>query len=135
MSHGGHLPLPVSAAGAGVEGWREGPPKGERSGGVEGGGQGGGLALPRGVLDAGEAAVSRHACLICAMLHQVGVAGLLEAASLLLAEGYRPDRTLYFAFGHDEEVGGEDGAGTLGGGAPLNDLRGLSLFLDPGPPV
>lgn len=36
--------------------------------------------------------------------------GLLEAAESLLAEGYRPARTIYLALGHDEEVGGKDGA-------------------------
>lgn len=38
------------------------------------------------------------------------VVGLLEAATLLLEEGFEPERTIYFAFGHDEEVGGEFGA-------------------------
>lgn len=38
------------------------------------------------------------------------VVGLLEAATLLLEEGFQPERTIYFAFGHDEEVGGEFGA-------------------------
>lgn len=32
--------------------------------------------------------------------------GALEAAEALLAEGYRPRRSILFAFGHDEEVGG-----------------------------
>eukprot|EP00775_Hariotina_reticulata_P006875 gene6876-7091_t len=36
---------------------------------------------------------------------KVGVICLLEAAAALLAEGYKPLRTLLFAFGHDEEVG------------------------------
>lgn len=36
--------------------------------------------------------------------------GLLEAAETLLAAGFTPKRTVYFAFGHDEEVGGELGA-------------------------
>ena len=34
----------------------------------------------------------------------------LEAAERLLAEGYAPERDVYFAFGHDEEVGGLEGA-------------------------
>ncbi len=38
------------------------------------------------------------------------VIGILEAVQLLLQENYRPDRTLYLAFGHDEEVGGDFGA-------------------------
>lgn len=32
---------------------------------------------------------------------------LLEAAERLLAEGFVPERSIYFGFGHDEEVGGE----------------------------
>ena len=34
----------------------------------------------------------------------------LEAVERLLAEGFKPRRTVYLAFGHDEEVGGEAGA-------------------------
>jgi carboxypeptidase PM20D1 len=44
-----------------------------------------------------------------------GVVGLLEAASALLAEGYSPRRTLMFAFGQDEEVGGDAGAAQIAG--------------------
>ncbi|NLY35781.1 MAG: M20/M25/M40 family metallo-hydrolase [Tissierellia bacterium] len=36
--------------------------------------------------------------------------GLLEALELLLGENFIPCRDLYFAFGHDEEVGGVRGA-------------------------
>lgn len=42
-----------------------------------------------------------------------GVMGLLEAAESLLAEGFVPPRSLVFAFGHDEEVSGRDGAAKL----------------------
>ncbi len=38
-----------------------------------------------------------------AMDNKVGVIGILEAVEELLAEGYEPHRTLYLAFGHDEE--------------------------------
>lgn len=41
---------------------------------------------------------------------KVGVMGLLEAVELSLAEGFVPTRTIYLAFGHDEEVGGRQGA-------------------------
>ncbi|MGH8541104.1 MAG: M20/M25/M40 family metallo-hydrolase, partial [Stenotrophobium sp.] len=34
----------------------------------------------------------------------------MESAERLLAEGFKPKRTIYFAFGHDEEIGGEQGA-------------------------
>lgn len=36
--------------------------------------------------------------------------GILEAVEDLLAAGFRPHRTLYFAFGHDEEISGKEGA-------------------------
>ena len=38
------------------------------------------------------------------------VIGILEAAELLLNEGFQPERTIYFSFGHDEEVSGKYGA-------------------------
>ncbi len=41
---------------------------------------------------------------------KVGVMGLLEAAEQLLAAGFSPTRTVYFAFGHDEEISGRQGA-------------------------
>ena len=34
----------------------------------------------------------------------------LEAVTILLAEGYQPERTVILAYGHDEEIGGLDGA-------------------------
>jgi len=39
-----------------------------------------------------------------------GVMGILEATETLLASDVRPERTMLFAFGCDEEVGGERGA-------------------------
>lgn len=41
------------------------------------------------------------------------VLGLLEAVERLLADGHQPTRTVYLAFGHDEEIGGLDGARQL----------------------
>lgn len=41
---------------------------------------------------------------------KVNVVGLLETAEILLKEGFEPKRTVYFAFGHDEEIGGKEGA-------------------------
>ncbi|GAA0877184.1 M20 family peptidase [Algoriphagus jejuensis] len=38
---------------------------------------------------------------------------LLEGAEMLLKEGFAPVQTIYFAFGHDEEVGGAKGAGKI----------------------
>ncbi len=41
---------------------------------------------------------------------KVGVIGLLEATEMMLQQGLQPERSLYMAFGHNEEVGGADGA-------------------------
>jgi len=41
---------------------------------------------------------------------KVNVLAILEAAEFLLAHGFNPRRTFYFAFGHDEEIGGRNGA-------------------------
>ena len=41
---------------------------------------------------------------------KMGLMGHLEAAEQLLAQGFSPARTLVFAFGHDEEIGGKTGA-------------------------
>ena len=59
------------------------------------------------------------------------VVGLLEAAEMLLHEGFRPARTIYLAFGHDEEVGGAQGARRI---AELLEQRGveLEMVLDEG---
>lgn len=38
---------------------------------------------------------------------------ILESAEKLLSEGYRPERTIYLVFGHDEEIRGKAGAKTI----------------------
>lgn len=53
-----------------------------------------------------------------------GVLSLLEAAEALLAEGFAPKRTVVFAFGHDEEIGGRHGAKNL---AQVMRDRGLQF--------
>lgn len=59
------------------------------------------------------------------------VLGTLEAVELLLNEGFRPTRTVYLAYGHDEEVGGTRGAREL---AAVLKRRGveLEMVLDEG---
>jgi carboxypeptidase PM20D1 len=59
------------------------------------------------------------------------VVGTLEATEMLLREGFRPARTVYLAFGHDEEVGGSGGARAI---AALLRRRGvrLEMVLDEG---
>src|SRR4051812_39346115 len=49
---------------------------------------------------------------------------MLEAAETLAKAGFRPRRTIYFAFGHDEEVSGTRGATAI---AALLKSRGVTL--------
>jgi carboxypeptidase PM20D1 len=42
-----------------------------------------------------------------------GVIGIMAAVERLVRDEVTPDRTVYLAFGHDEEVGGEDGNGEI----------------------
>lgn len=55
---------------------------------------------------------------------KMSVIALCESAELLLAEGFRPRRTILFAFGHDEELGGLEGAAQI---ATLLAARGVRL--------
>lgn len=59
------------------------------------------------------------------------VVGTLEAAEILLGEGFQPARTIYLAYGHDEETGGAGGAQAI---AALLATRGveLEMVLDEG---
>ncbi|MDG1312345.1 MAG: M20 family peptidase [Porticoccaceae bacterium] len=42
-----------------------------------------------------------------------GVLGILEAVTYLLEAGHQPIRTVYLSFGHDEEIGGPEGAAAV----------------------
>ncbi|CAN5723608.1 M20 family peptidase [soil metagenome] len=59
------------------------------------------------------------------------VLGTLEAVEALIAQGFRPARTLHLSYGHDEEVGGAAGAAAI---AALLQSRGvrLAMVLDEG---
>ena len=48
-----------------------------------------------------------------AMDDKASVLGMLEAVEHLLREGFAPERTVYLAFGHDEELGGNHGAAKI----------------------
>jgi len=66
---------------------------------------------------------------------KVNVVGLLEAVETLLESGWSPTRTVYLAFGHDEDVGGAEGG--LHGAKAIADLlsrRGIKpgLLVDEG---
>jgi len=60
-----------------------------------------------------------------------GVVGVLEAVEYLLKDGFQPERTVYMGFGHDEEVGGRNGATAI---CALLHSRGVELacLLDEG---
>ncbi|MCW5977491.1 MAG: M20/M25/M40 family metallo-hydrolase [Bryobacteraceae bacterium] len=62
---------------------------------------------------------------------KASLVALMEAAESLLGHGFRSRRTLYFAFGHDEEVGGRRGARAI---ADLLARRGVKpeFVLDEG---
>lgn len=48
----------------------------------------------------------------------------MEAVEMLLASGFKPRQTIYFAFGHDEEVAGQRGAAQI---AKLMQERNIKL--------
>jgi carboxypeptidase PM20D1 len=60
-----------------------------------------------------------------------GVIVWLEAVEALLSEGFVPERTVYLAFGHDEELGGTKGAASI---AKRLEDRGarIALLFDEG---
>lgn len=55
---------------------------------------------------------------------KMSVLGILEAMEKLLQDGFVPRRTLYIAFGHDEEIGGLQGAAKI---AEVLNSRGVKL--------
>ena len=62
---------------------------------------------------------------------KAAVVALMEAMELQLAQGKRPQRSIYFSFGHDEEIGGKDGAAKV---AEFFKQRNISfdMILDEG---
>lgn len=65
---------------------------------------------------------------------KVLLAAILESAEFLLGEGFAPRRTMYFAFGGDEEVGGTRGAARIAAHLSERGVR-ASFLLDEGGPV
>ncbi|WP_345315042.1 M20 family peptidase [Ferrimonas gelatinilytica] len=60
---------------------------------------------------------------------------ILEAAEMKLKEGFQPSRTIMFVFGHDEEVGGPEGAKVA---ADIIEQRGydkIAFVLDESAPL
>jgi carboxypeptidase PM20D1 len=66
-----------------------------------------------------------------AMDDKVNVLGVLEAVELLLAQGFQPQRTIYLAFGHDEEGGGQQGAAKIAALLGQRNVK-LDFVLDEG---
>jgi carboxypeptidase PM20D1 len=59
------------------------------------------------------------------------VLAILEAVEMLVAEGFQPERTVLLAFGHDEEIGGVEGAARVAAYFAERDER-LGVVLDEG---
>ncbi len=65
---------------------------------------------------------------------KVSVLGILEAVEHLLGAGFRPRRTVYLAFGHDEEIAGQNGARSIVAHLKREGVR-LETVLDEGSPI
>ncbi len=61
-----------------------------------------------------------------------GVVAILEAVEMLLGEGYCPRRTVYLAFGHDEELGGAEGAQRIAERLAARGATRFALVVDEG---
>jgi carboxypeptidase PM20D1 len=62
---------------------------------------------------------------------KASVLGILEAIEHLLAENFRPARSVLLAFGHDEETGGENGAARIAALLQQRNIR-PAFVLDEG---
>jgi len=62
---------------------------------------------------------------------KIGVVALMEAMERLLEQGVQPRRSIYLAFGHDEEVSGHDGAAKVAEYFEQQGLR-FEFVLDEG---
>jgi carboxypeptidase PM20D1 len=60
------------------------------------------------------------------------VMAIMEATEYLLASGFRPRRTIYLGFGHDEEVGGPDGAAVIAETLAARGVDDFAFVLDEG---
>jgi carboxypeptidase PM20D1 len=67
-----------------------------------------------------------------AMDDKSSVLAILEAVEALIRDGHQPGRTIYLAFGHDEEIGGGDGARVIANLLSERRREGLAFVLDEG---
>jgi len=65
---------------------------------------------------------------------KAAVLAILEAAEHLAVGGFRPSRTIYFAFGHDEEIDGRYGAARIATHLKERNVR-LAAIYDEGLPI
>jgi carboxypeptidase PM20D1 len=65
---------------------------------------------------------------------KASLAGILEAAEYLVGQDFRPTRTLYLAFSHDEELGGSNGTAAIVKTLQNRNVK-LLFTLDEGMPI
>ncbi|EGC39248.1 hypothetical protein DICPUDRAFT_148033 [Dictyostelium purpureum] len=63
------------------------------------------------------------------------VMSILESIEDLLAQGYKPQRSFYLAFGHDEELGGDEGAKFINEHFTKAKIGPFEYILDEGLPI
>lgn len=63
---------------------------------------------------------------------KASVMALMESVEHLVSSGFQPQRTLYLAFGHDEEVGGSEGAGKIAATFANRGVDSFAFILDEG---
>lgn len=65
---------------------------------------------------------------------KVSVVGIMEALEMLLKQGFKPKRTIYLSFGHDEEIGGQNGAKVIAAYLKSQNVE-AEFVLDEGMPI
>ena len=63
------------------------------------------------------------------------VHGILEAAEMKIKEGWQPSRTIYFVFGQDEEVGGQEGARFIAEELEKRGIKRFAFVMDESAPL
>ncbi|MCG8306224.1 MAG: M20/M25/M40 family metallo-hydrolase [Cytophagales bacterium] len=66
--------------------------------------------------------------------NKTSVIGILEAANHLIQRGFEPSRSVFLAFGHDKEVGGDNGAKSIAKLLKANGIR-PEFVLGEGPAI
>ena len=66
---------------------------------------------------------------------KITVLAVLEAVEMQLKKGFKPKRTIYLAFGQDEEVGGPEGMGNLVAVLKSRGVDKVAFVLDEGVPL